>query len=701
VADGVRVLGCVPTRQRLVLERFFDESGGTQLVIHSPYGGRINRAFGLALRKRFCRGFGFELQAAANEDAIVLSLGQQQSFELAEVFDYLHPDTVEELLVQAVLPLPMFATRWRWNVCRSLIVARMQSGKRVPAPLVRMRADDELAKAFPDVVACGETLPAGDIEVPFEHPLVAQTLHDCLHEAMDVDGLVELLRDLRSGSIERVAIDTPEPSAFARSILNAQPYAFLDDAPLEERRTQAVMTRHRLDPRQVDELGVLSPEAIARVKLEAWPEPTDADEVHEALLWMGYVTEREAPTWKPWLDELQNAGRVQLEGERWFAVEATRDEQEILAGRLSALGPVQSNDPLMSALEGTGVAMRARVDGDWMWCDRRLLARIHRYTLEGLRKEIEPVSASAFLHYLAHWMHVAPGTQLEGPEGVRQVIEQLAGFEIAIGSWEKRILARRVTGYLPHWLDELGLRGEVAWARLFGSASGALRTTPIALFPRAHWKQWISLGQVPEAETRSWTAAAVHDFLQSHGAVFNSELERDVGLLPSHLEDGLGELLARGEVTNDAFAPLRRLLVPSQRRARLKSPIGRWSLTQSAAQGEIQRDATFVAERLLARYGIVFRRLLERERQPVPWRDLLRALRAMELRGDVRGGRFVAGFSGEQFALPSAVRMLRRLRKQNEPAHVEVAACDPLNLVGIVTPSERVASNSSEIVTIS
>src|SRR6185503_4220954 len=372
VESGRQVLGGVPSQKCVILERFFDESGGMQLVVHAPFGSRINRAWGLALRKKFCVGFGFELQAAANEEAIVLSLGPQHSFELGEVFEYLQPATARDTLIQALLPAPMFETRWRWNAQRSLMLERSRNGKKVPAALLRMRADDLLAGAFPQVLACPETLPGGPIEVPMEHPIVRQTVEDCLTEAMDVDGFLEVLEALHDGRIERRAVDTVEPSAFARGILSAQPYTFLDDAPLEERRTQAVLSRRTLDAKTADTIGALDPDAIARVKEEAWPQPASAEEVHEALLWMGYVTEEEGRPWQEWLEALAADGRAVRESDRWFATEATRDPKAVLRGRMEALGPVFSDDPLMVHLEAEGVVLRVRIEGAPAWCDRRL-----------------------------------------------------------------------------------------------------------------------------------------------------------------------------------------------------------------------------------------------------------------------------------------------------------------------------------------
>jgi ATP-dependent Lhr-like helicase len=423
LAEGRRALGTVPTPRRIVVERFFDESGGQQMVVHAVLGGRINRAWGLSLRKKFCRNFGFELQAAANEDAFLLSLGLQHAFPLDEIFAYLRPETLEATLSQAILPLPMFKTRWRWNAQRALLLPRMRGGKKVPPPIQRMRAEDLLAQAFPEVLACGETLPPGDFPIPGaeEQPLVAQTVEDCLRVAMDVDGARAVLEGIASGAIETVAVDVPEPSVFAHSILNAAPYAFLDDAPLEERRAHAVLTRRALDDRTADTIGALDPEAVRRVREEAWPDPRDEEEMHEVLLWIGYVTDEEAATgWLPWLEHLAASGRASRDPvtSRWFAAETDRDPQSLLRGRLDALGPVRADDetlPLLRQLEGEGAVMRIRLEGAEQWCERRLLARIQRSTLESLREQIRPVSAADWLRFLAEWQHVAPGSQLEGP----------------------------------------------------------------------------------------------------------------------------------------------------------------------------------------------------------------------------------------------------------------------------------------------
>src|SRR5687767_13246935 len=494
IADGKRALGTVPTQKRVIIERFFDESGGMQMVLHAPFGGRINRAWGLALRKRFCRGFGFELQAAANEEAIVISLSQQHSFPLADVFDFLHPKSARKVLTQAVLDQPMFESRWRWNATRSLLLARTQTGKAVPPQILRMRAGDLLASAFPSAIACPENLPPGDLEIPMDHPLVRQTIDDCLHEATDVDGLIEVLNGLRDGSIERVAVDTAEPSAFARGILNSGVYTFLDDAPLEERRTQAVHNRRTLDPRSMDDLGALDPAAVQRVRDEAWPQPESAEDVHDALMWLGFVTDDEAREWQPWLLSLMEQNRVVHTDTRFFAVDGPSDLKKILLGRLEALGPVSEDDPrialhgeepaLLMALEQDGAILRTRLDGRTAWCERRLLARIHRYTIDALRRDIEPVTASEFLQFLACWQHVDPEFNLDGPRGVAEVLHQLAGVELPAAAWETHVLPRRVRGYRREWLDDLTLSGEFAWGRLWGAAASAIRVTPMAIVSR-------------------------------------------------------------------------------------------------------------------------------------------------------------------------------------------------------------------------
>ena len=650
LAEGRRVLGNVPTHNRVIIERFFDESGGMQMVLHAPFGGRINRAWGLALRKRFCRGFGFELQAAANEEAIVISLGLQHSFPLAEVFDYLAPETAQKTLTQAVLDQPMFESRWRWNATRSLVLERFQNGKPVPPAILRMRAGDLLAASFPAAVACPENLPPGDLPIPMEHPLVRQTIDDCLTESTDAAGLIEVLRGLRDGTIERVAIDTPEPSAFARGILSSGAYTFLDDAPLEERRTQAVFSRRTLDQRSADDLGALDPEAVERVRQEAWPEPESAEEAHDALQWMGFVTDEEAVPWREWLAVLASQQRVRRESGRWSAVDGLTEPKQILLGRLEALGPMRGEDAriamngqeaaLLLALETEGAILRTRIDGAEAWCERRLLARIQRYTLDRLRREIEPVAAAEFLQFLGCWQHVDEEFCLDGPHGVGQVLRQLAGFEIPARAWESQVLAKRVREYRREWLDELTLSGEFAWGRLWGGGASPIRVTPLSFVPRDELDAWLALSPPASRENLSSPAADLLTALTAHGAMFPQHLQKATDLLPGYVDMGLADLVAHGMATCDSFASLRQLITPPSRRRRPPKSVGRWSSFRRATPAEatvmgatagssssdgvggrpsiplldkpaVAPGIELVAGQLLRRTGVVFRRTLE------------------------------------------------------------------------------------------
>jgi ATP-dependent Lhr-like helicase len=735
-------LECLPTQDTIVLERFFDEAGGMQLVIHSPFGSRINRAWGLALRKRFCRRFNFELQAAATEDNIVLSLTTAHSFELAEVAHYLRSDTVRPLLVQALLDAPMFTTRWRWVAGVALALPRFRGGRRLAPQLARMEAEDLIASVFPDQMACAENL-AGDREIP-DHPLTNQSIADCLHEAMDIDGLERLLTRIESGEVRVIARDLTQPSPLAMEVLSARPYAYLDEAPLEERRTQAVMARRWMAPESAADLGRLDPEAIARVRTEAWPDPVSAEELHDALLWLGCLSEQEAdavPEWHAWLTGLAQQGRVTRlrtpQATLWVAAERTSQFQhlpddtealaEVLRGRLEGLGPVTEATlaaPLgieagdiaaaLAALEVEGFALRGRFTPGGNaeeWCDRRLLARIHHYTVRRLRAEIEPVAARDFLRFLFDWHRVTPETRLEGPGSIAAAVALLEGFAAPAGAWETEILPARIIGYESTWLDDMCLSGRSAWARLApGSGTGSpVRTTPITLLLRRQSALWASLADPGNGVRPGVNAQRVVDCLQAQGASFFEELVEASGLLRPQMEEALGELVSLGLVTSDSFAGLRALLVPSDRRKpsaggtrrrRVMSfgmeDAGRWSLVRRPARESHTGTAAaeYVARTLLRRYGVVFWRLLAREAEWLPpWRDLLRIYRRLEARGEIRGGRFVAGFSGEQYALPDAIGMLREVRRRpNSGAFVSVSGADPLNLAGVLTPGARLAA---------
>jgi ATP-dependent Lhr-like helicase len=670
---GRDALGATPSREQLVLERFFDETGGQQLVLHSPFGSRINRAFGLALRKRFCVGFGYELQAAANDDALLISLGPMHSFALADVWSFLHPDTATDVLVQALLPAPVFQTRWRWNVARSLLVERFRAGRAVPAPLLRFRADDALAAAFPQAQACPETLPPGPIPVPLDHPIVAQTVHDCLHEAMDVDGFLALLRAIRNGAIALREVDGSAPSPFADGILHAMPYAFLDDAPLEERRTQAVVTQQR-GGRRTDRFGdsELDPAAVAIVREQAWPDPRSAEELHEALGWMGWLEDGEVgPAWRPWLDELSGDGRAERAGGRWFAAGAPRTPIDAWRGRLQAVIPVHAEElpfedqQALRGLEAEGTAMRARCQGRELFADRRLLARVRTTMVERLRAAVVPVSPADHARFLQHWQGAADGARRTGPAGLHETLRQLASAAFTTDDWEHEVLPRHVDGYHREWLDQATLGGEFVWLRLWGPWRGPLGQCPLSIVPRVDLPLWLEL-PLERATVADAGAAArtLHDVLQRRGAVFPTDLQAETKLLASHFEEGLGELVGLGLATCDSFAAMRQLAIaPSKRRFPLFA-VGRWSLLPQPPASLRASEAAIehAAASALQRFGVVAHTLLLDAKFPVPFRLLLRALRGMELRGDVRGGRFVSGWSGEQFALPAALPALRATR---------------------------------------
>ncbi|HUJ60478.1 MAG TPA: DEAD/DEAH box helicase [Kofleriaceae bacterium] len=828
LAAGRAALGALPRNDLIVAERFFDEGGGMQLVLHSPLGGRINRAWGLALRKKFCVSFDFELQAAATDDGIVISLGQPHSFALDTVFGFVPSTQTRETLVQALLDRPMFEIRWRWNVTRALTVLRRHGGKKVPPHLIKMRAADTLSVVFPQAQACAENI-VGPREIP-DHPLVFETIRDCLVEAMDEVGLRDVLERLERGEIRVLARDTVEPSPLSHELINANPYAYLDDAPLEERRTRAVQLRRGLPAEAIERAGALDAAAIAAASAEVAPTVRDPDELHDALLALWLVpeamVEQLAPGATDWMRALANAGRASRlrwrdgEADRaaWVATErlgaaramlgedveaaprietpswAARPEREAAIGKtvgahLDHRGPVSARalagelglpvgDVLAAALaleadgailrgqftEGASAASRtaaqalAAADDTALllaveWCNRRVLARIHRLTLARLRREIEPVSAAALMRFLLRWQRVARGTQLIGADGLGRALEQLQGFETAAGAWEREVLPARLHGYDPSWLDQMCLAGHVVWCRLSprrptepsddaaepdaqaantnaqrAPRNAPSRSAPLALMLRrdAGWlRAAAAIAKLAEPPAPSPVAAQVRDHLARAGASFLADLVTGLDAAPDAIEDALWELVGSGVATADGFASLRVLVDRGRgtvrshfdrgataptvrkwqdaiRRARtrdrerpghalrsLPTAAGRWSLLPAPPPDAVDAEAS--ARQLLARYGVVFRDLLARESSLPPWRDLLVALRRLEARGEIRGGRFVTGFVGEQFALPEALDELRAARHPGAmPEACRVAATDPLNLIGVLSPGPRV-----------
>jgi len=770
VQAQVASVGLVPTKSQIVFERFFDESGGMQLVIHAPLGSRINRAWGLALRKRFCRSFDFELQAAATDNGIVLSLSPQHSFPIEQLFKMLGPHNAEHLLRQAILAVPMFQVRWRWNVTRALAVLRNQSGQRVPFHLQRFRADDLLAATFPETVGCLEN-HHGDVEIP-DHPLVRQTVLDCLREAMDTPRWLDVLTQIRDGAIALVPCETREPSPFSHELLNASPYAFLDGAGLDERRTRAVKIRRSLSIEDAGDLTQLSPEAIRQVSDDAWPTVRDPEELHDALLQMVQLRSDEIAPWRQWLAPLIASGRVarfQMASEYWTAAEhlpmlrvvfpaaqfehvvavAGTDEREweqsagwteIVRGRMPCSGPVTADElagklglesnqvsAALEALEAQGVVMRGRYSPDRRaenileWCDRRLLARIHRLTMDGLRRRIQPVSVKDYLRFLTHH-HQLTKVERTGPLGVRAAVEQLQGFDVPAGAWEFPLLQSRVLDYDPDWLDQLFLSGELVWGRFLPPVRSAESAPSRAPLTRA---MSLAMGR---REDLDWllpapredlsghcraNARQVLDALQQRGALFLGELRAITELLPAHLEEALRELAALGLITADGFAAVRSLIgtpLPLRRSTRQRPAaqrrlgqttvaVGRWSRFPSIEfsrrirreGADHERYVTRWCWQLIRRYGVVFRDLLARESAAPAWGELTRVFRRLETRGELRGGRFVAGVGGEQYAEESTVTKLREVREGSEDdPWVVISAADPLNLRGIVDAHSRV-----------
>ena len=787
ILQGRAVLGAVPTQDTVIAERFFDEGGGMQLVIHAPFGGRINKAWGLALRKRFCRSFNFELQAAATDNGLNIALAEQHSFPLADVFQFLHAESLQPILEQAALASPIFGTRWRWDASRALALLRFQNGKKVPPQIQRIRSDDLLASVFPEVAACQENI-AGDIPIP-DHPLVQEVMKDVLTEAMDIEGLQKMLRRMADGTIRCIAVDTPVPSQFSHEILNANPYAFLDDAPLEERRARAVEMRRMLPESVLEEVGKLDPAAIARVRDEAWPDVRDADELHDVLHTLVALPE-DSPSppgeadpgapmtasvsaTQPWMGFF---GRLVAEGRAgvatvstgrryWVAAEKAQSFSllfpsaefqpaladiggpvpcsddallSLVTGWVSQLGPTSASElgsrlgvappeieKALLRMEASGGVLRGKFTdpkaAETEWCDRRLLARIHRLTVATLRKQIEPVTAAQFMRWLLRWQHIAPDTQVAGERGALEVLRQLQGFEIPANAWERQILARRIADYDPKWLDQLCMTGAVGWGRLSphpatleDSAEGKRRVIPTSVAPvtffireEADWMTPKHPGaDQPESRGLSHGAKQVLEFLRQRGASFFADIVRGTDRLKAEVETALWELVAGGLVTADGFDNLRSLIDPkrrsgqgSGRTTRPRHSSGRWALLYTDRAAEKNRTHEAICWMLLRRYGIVFRDVLARETNLATWRELLMAFRRLEDRGEIRGGRFVDGFLGEQFALPVAVESVRALKKMPLSGEtVTISAADPLNLAGILVPGERVPSISGRTV---
>ena len=856
IVSGRAVLGCVPTKNRIIAERFFDEGGGMQLILHAPFGGRINKAWGLALRKRFCRGFNYELQAAATDNGINICLAEQHSFPLADVFHFLTDGTAKELLEQASLASPIFKTRWRWAANRSLQLLRFQKGKKVPPQIQRTRGEDLLASVFPQAAACFETI-VGDIQIP-DHPLVREVMQDVLQEAMDLEGLQQVLQAIQSNTIECIAVDTPVPSLFSHELLNANQNAFLDEADLGERRARAVSLRGQIPDSVLGEAGRLDPAAIRQTRCEIWPDLRDENELHDllfsvvalptalfatneaatnrvdtneeepqnrvphvSLLRRGLeVSEKTDPAfaacadeevqhhraqaarhWPIFFQRLQAKGRAQIirfgEQTCWVATErlphastllsltrhperSEAESKDLLApaapqnhpettepapteealrlltqGHLQILGPTTATaiaellalQPRAIAqqligMEVQGLALRgtfekpaaepttATPNTEVEWCERRILQRIHRLTLGALRKQIEAVTPAVYMRWLARWQHLAPQTQLTGEEGVLEALLQLEGFEAPAVEWERNLLPQRVKDYDGKWLDSLCLSGAIGWGRISphpawsaGDGAAPRRVIPTNMAPITFYVReaadWLPAALAQKSieepllqQALSSEALCIRNTLRDRGACFATDLQRICTLTKQQTQTALWELATAGIASADGFDQLRIMMDPKRKplaaepltngaRRGTRSTAGRWCLfteeeprertpIERAREEEISLAAA--ARMFLARYGVVFRDLLTRESNAPKWRDLVRMLRRLEARGEVRGGRFVQGFNGEQFALPEAVESLRATRDLDQPDLLTLAASDPVNLIGILIPGEKTSA---------
>ena len=730
-------LGELPSATRVVIERFFDTSGGMQLVIHAPFGAAINRAWGLALRKRFCRSFNFELQAAAVEDAIVISLSQVHAFPLSDVVNFLHPDSAREVLVQALLDAPMFQTRWRWNASIALAIPRRSGGKEVPPFIRRMQAEDLIAAVFPDQLACLENIQ-GDREIP-DHPLVTQTIDDCLNHYMDVEGLIDVLQRIRSGAIHVHTVDLPSPSVLANEVLNAKPYAFLDDAPLEERRTRAVQTNSHQQPQP--HRRVIDTSALEQLRNQLWPTLDSLDDAYDGLYLAGIINQREfqrsSSETREYLEELRRNQRVvQLEAtsgavwvtwERapaWQSLHQHPGDLELLAEfALSVLQtrgpqsvediaqllnlPAQSVERGLSLLESRGQIFQGRFDPSIegiSWCERLVLDRLHRLTLNLRRQQVSPIESADFMHFLLHWQHLAGPARMTGADALTPVLTQLEGYPISAAAWEQDILPARILNYQSSWLDALGSSGRIAWV---GLSQGDEQLTPKRLVSN------IPISLVPRSELHHWTLIAedlshppgevgqVFEEL-AKGDLFFDELVSRTQLPETRVEKALSEGVASGRIRCDQFAGLRGLLKSEGEKRKLRrhrrmswyptgaSAGGRWTLVRGDQSRDDDEHYLYIAEVLLRRYGIVFRKLLDREPCTPRWRDLLRAFWHLEAIGKIRSGRFVNGFSGRQFALPEAIGRAKSLARQEQGEDVQVSACDMANLTGIIPGADRV-----------
>jgi ATP-dependent helicase Lhr and Lhr-like helicase len=526
-----------------------------------------------------------------------------------------------------------------------------------------------------------------------------------------------------------------------------------------------VTLRRSLNTDALRDLGRLDPEAISQVRSEAWPLVCDADELHDVLLSSGALPQSEAIAWTDYFEQLRSAGRATLvqrsnapelwvATERWPMIRAIwpvaqahpqvavptgvrtdwpREEAiaQLVRGRIECVGPTKLDrvaadlglpaadvEIALLALETQGLVLRGRFTGmhDLEWCDRRLLARIHRLTLEGLRRQIAPVSAEHFLRFLVGYQHLQSQTKRRGQAGLLALIEQLEGFEAPAGHWEKRILPARLDSYDPSWLDTLTFMGQAGWGRLRPAAwmqqpgeansrpmKALTRSTPITLMVRDH-AAWLlpspeQFSEKSVLDLLGSNARAAHDAFIRHGALFPAQIGTLLQLVPSQVDDVLGELAAAGLVTSDGYPALRTLLGLQTQATRYRvrrsphqmPPAGRWTLLRSPLVPNVDDEKRIEnwCRLLLRRYGVMFRELIANESAAPRWGELVRVYRRLEARGEIRYGRFIDGVAGEQFALPETIPLLRA-GGESSSASIELPATDPINLTGRIFTGPRV-----------
>ncbi|HLW71299.1 MAG TPA: hypothetical protein VKS22_11830, partial [Candidatus Binataceae bacterium] len=796
IRRGMAALGALPGEHTLVVERFFDGLGGTQIVIHAPFGIRLNRALGLALRKRLCQTFDFEIQASAIDDAVLLALNSRHSFPLEQILSMITSRSARTTLTQALLDAPMFEVRFRHVATRALSILRSSQGRKIPAWIQRLRTQELITALFPGRNACFENRPI-KVELP-DHFVVNEAMRECLTETADIECLEQLLRGVEDGSIRTVFVDSTAPSVFAHRILLAWDYSFLDDGERANRRSRTVTMNRAMaeDVFRTEDLAeLLAADAIERVAAEIDGRAPNArarnpDELAELIRAHGFlplagVSDRVAADGSIILAGLEQQARVirailapdapevllTREDVGLFAAaypnatalaappspseafEIDSAREEVVRRALAISPPATPNElarllwlppaaiaQALAALEAKGAVFRGHFtprpeangvgeqDATEEWCDRYVLERIHRQTLNKLRAEVEPCADHEFAAFRLTWNHCGAARLDPGPDSVRAVIEQLAGLAYPPEYWESAILPARIRDYRPEHLDLLCLSGEFAWlaAPMEDDASPAEQFPTRVAFVARRAAQLAPRELPPLSDADAQLLATMRD----HGAQYLDQIADHANLPERDVLAGLWRLAAAGAVSNDSFAPLRLIAaepeaartlarngaahVPTRHdaavRARLKSSLsGRWSLAASAhPAGELKHEATAadrvrdLAAVLLTRHGILAREMLALEQFDLTWRELAFALRRMEYAGLIRRGWFVRALSGEQYATPEALATLHAIRagQVDDNTCAVMNALDPANPFGVLLPGCGVTRESTNLLVV-